>query len=69
MKILVIPDMQVKPGVDLAYVERIGSYIVEKQPDVIVNLGDMADMESLSSYDVGKILNVQLMLKSNCSLH
>jgi hypothetical protein len=54
MKILVIPDMQVKPGVDLAYVERIGSYIVEKQPDVIVNLGDMADMESLSSYDVGK---------------
>lgn len=54
MKILVIPDMQVKPGVDLAYVERIGKYIVEKQPDVIVNIGDMADMESLSSYDVGK---------------
>lgn len=54
MKILVLPDMQVKPGVNLDYVSRIGEYIVEKQPDVIVNLGDMADMPSLSSYDVGK---------------
>jgi len=54
MKILVIPDMQVKPGVDLAYVDKIGQYIIDKQPDVVVNLGDMADMPSLSSYDVGK---------------
>lgn len=54
MKILVIPDMQVKPGIDLSYVDRIGQYIVDKRPDVVINLGDMADMESLSSYDVGK---------------
>lgn len=53
-KHLVIPDTQVKDGQDFAYLERIGRYIVEKKPDVIVHLGDFADMESLSSYDVGK---------------
>lgn len=51
---LYIPDNQVKPGVDLSYLEWIGKYIVRKRPDVIVSAGDFADMESLSSYDVGK---------------
>lgn len=31
-----------------------GQYAAEKKPDVIICLGDFADMESLSSYDVGK---------------
>lgn len=51
---LIIPDCQVRPGDDLDFLERIGNYIVEKKPDVIVNIGDFADMPSLSSYDVGK---------------
>lgn len=53
-KHLIIPDCQVKQGQDFSYLTRIGKYIVEKQPDVIVHLGDFTDMESLSSYDVGK---------------
>lgn len=52
--ILVIPDAQVKPGVDINHLRWLGNYIVEKRPDIIVNIGDFADMESLSSYDVGK---------------
>lgn len=51
---LVIPDCQVKPGNDLAFLDRIGRYIVEKQPDTIICIGDFADLPSLSSYDVGK---------------
>lgn len=54
MKHIVIPDTQVRPGDDLGFLERIGNYIVEKQPDVVIHLGDHADMPSLSSYDVGK---------------
>lgn len=54
MKHLIIPDTQVKPGVDLSYLEWIGQYIVEKKPDVLIQIGDFADMPSLSSYDVGK---------------
>ena len=51
---LVLPDVQAKPDVDFAFLRAIGNYIVKKKPDVIVCLGDFADMESLSSYDVGK---------------
>jgi hypothetical protein len=51
---LYIPDNQVKPGVNTDYLDWIGQYIVRKRPDVIVNAGDFADMESLSSYDKGK---------------
>ena len=54
MKILVIPDGQVKPGVPLEHWKWVGKYAAEKQPDIIINLGDWADMESLSSYDKGK---------------
>ena len=54
MKILVLPDVQAKPGNDFMFLNRIGQYICDKRPDVIVNIGDMADMESLSSYDKGK---------------
>ena len=54
-KILFISDCQVKPGVDLTYLEAIGQYIVDKKPDVVVNVGDFWDFESLSSYDKGKL--------------
>lgn len=53
-KHLIVPDTQCKDGQDFAYLERIGRYIVEKKPEVIIHLGDFADMPSLSSYDVGK---------------
>ena len=50
----VIPDCQVKPGQDYSFLRWVGNYLAEKKPDVIVQIGDFADMESLSSYDVGK---------------
>jgi hypothetical protein len=51
---LVIPDVQAKEGFSFEYLRPIGNFIVEKKPDVLVCLGDFADMPSLSSYDVGK---------------
>lgn len=53
-KHLVIPDVQAKPGHDFSYLNKLGRYITEKQPDVVICIGDFADMPSLSSYDVGK---------------
>ena len=47
-KHFILPDCQVKPGVDTNYLEHIGKYLVEKKPDVIVCIGDFADMPSLS---------------------
>lgn len=50
---MVIPDTQCKPGVSFTHLEALGNYAADKQPQVIVHLGDHFDMHSLSSYDKG----------------
>ncbi len=52
LKILVIPDCQIKEGVPLEHLTWAGKAIVDYKPDVVVNLGDFADMPSLSSHDI-----------------
>ena len=52
---LVIPDVQAKDDVPLQHLEWVGNYIVEKQPDVVVQIGDFSDLPSLSHYDLGKL--------------
>jgi hypothetical protein len=51
---MVISDIQAKPNVQHDHLEWIANYAVEKKPDVIVQIGDWADMPSLSLYDKGK---------------
>jgi hypothetical protein len=51
---LVIPDVQAKPNVTHDHLEWIANYAIEKRPDVIIQIGDWADMPSLSLYDKGK---------------
>ena len=52
MKILIIPDCQVKEGVPLEHLTWAGKAICDYRPDVVVNIGDFADMPSLSTHDV-----------------
>lgn len=52
---LVIPDTQAKPDSPTDHLGWIGEYIVDRKPDVVIHLGDHADMPSMSSYDRGKI--------------
>lgn len=54
MKILVIPDAHATPYHNNKRFAVLGKYIVDEQPDIIVNIGDFGDMPSLSSYDKGK---------------
>jgi hypothetical protein len=51
VKILVLPDVQAKPGLDFSFLKRIGQYIVDKKPDRVICIGDFSDMSSLSQYD------------------
>lgn len=53
--IFVIGDTQVKQGISLDYIHWVGNYIAKKKPDIIVNIGDWYDMQSLSSYDKGQL--------------
>lgn len=54
MRHLILPDVQIRPGDDTTFLTNIGQYLVEKQPERFICLGDFADMASLSSYDQGK---------------
>jgi hypothetical protein len=50
----IIPDAQQKDGVPNDHLRWVGNFIEEKRPDVVINIGDFADMPSLSSYSLGK---------------
>lgn len=52
---IIIGDTQVKPGENLEFLDHIGDYIADKQPELIVHIGDHWDFPSLSSYDRGKL--------------
>lgn len=50
---LVIPDQHAHPDYSNERANYLGKLIADLKPDVVVNLGDGADMASLSSYDKG----------------
>ena len=52
--ILIVPDAHAVPGLDNERFSWIGQQIVRLQPDIVVCVGDFADMASLSGYDKGK---------------
>lgn len=51
MKIIMIPDTQVKAGVPLDHLAALGNYITDKKPDVVVHIGDHFDMPSLGTHN------------------
>lgn len=51
MKIIMIPDTQVKQGVPLQHLGALGNYITDKRPDVVVHIGDHFDMPSLGTHN------------------
>ena len=52
--ILVIGDAHVKPGISQERFDWLGKLLHDIRPDIVVDMGDWSDMESLSSYDKGK---------------
>jgi hypothetical protein len=51
LRIAVIPDTQIRPGVPLDHLTWCGKYLAHQQPDVIVQIGDFCDLSSLSTHD------------------
>jgi len=52
--ILIIGDAHAKPGISNDRFYWLGQWAKEKKPHIIVDMGDWADMPSLSAYDYGK---------------
>lgn len=51
---LVISDQHAHPDHHNDRADYLAQLIIDLQPDVVINIGDAADMPSLSSYDKGK---------------
>ena len=50
---LIIPDPHSHPNHHNKRAEWLGALIADVKPDVVINIGDVADMPSLCSYDKG----------------
>jgi len=59
LKIAVITDTQIRPGVPINHLAACGNYLTEIRPDVIVCIGDFADMSSLSGYNAPGSLELE----------
>ncbi len=59
LKVAVIPDTQLRPGVPLEHLLWAGKYLALKKPDVIVQTGDFGDLSSLSTHDQPGSLNLE----------
>jgi hypothetical protein len=52
--VLLIPDQHAHPDFNNNRADWLGKLILDIRPDILINMGDAADMHSLSSYDKGK---------------
>ena len=52
MRIMFIPDTQVKKGVDTRHIKALGNYLLDHKVDYVVHIGDHWDMPSLSQHDM-----------------
>lgn len=52
---LIIPDSHAKAGISNDRFKWLGNYVIENQPDVVIDIGDSADMTSLCKYDIGHV--------------
>lgn len=51
---LIVPDQHAHPDHNNTRADLLAKLTIDLRPDVVVNMGDAADMASLSSYDKGK---------------
>ena len=66
---LILPDPHAHPNFHNDRADWVGKLIADLKPDVVINMGDAADLASLSSYDKGKASfagrNYQLDIESH----
>ena len=67
--ILVISDQHADPEHSQVRADWLAQLIIDSKPDVVVNLGDCADMSSLSSYDKGKRSFIGKSYKADIEAH
>lgn len=69
MKHLVIGDQHATPGTSNRRAIWLGRLINDIKPDVVVNLGDCADMSSLCTYDKGRKSTIDRSYRKDIDAH
>lgn len=67
--ILILPDQHAHPDFNNDRADWASRLIIDIQPDIVVNMGDAADMNSLSDYDRGKRSFVGRSYKKDIDSH
>ena len=62
IRLLIIPDTQIKPGVSTDHITWIAQAVKAYKPDHVVMLGDWWDMSSLSTYTPKRLIEGQRIL-------
>ena len=66
---LIIPDQHAHPSFNNDRADWLGRLIADIKPDVVINIGDGADMASLSSYDKGRASFIGKSYERDISSH
>lgn len=66
---LIIPDYHAKPNDDNRRADWLSKLIADVKPDVVVNIGDAADMPSLCSYDKSSRASVGRTYRADIASH
>lgn len=66
---LVIPDQHADPRFNNDRADWLGQLLEELRPDVVINIGDSADLSSLSAYDKGKASFVGRSYEADINAH
>lgn len=66
---LVVPDQHAHPDHSNSRADYLSKLTIDLRPDVVVNMGDAADMASLSDYDKGKRSFVGRSYKKDIESH
>lgn len=59
MRILCFADGHVEPDQDLSHFSKLGQFIVDERPDVVIDLGDFVSMSAVSHWDASKKLAME----------
>ena len=66
---LIVPDQHAHYQHDNRRADYLAQFIIDLKPDVVINMGDAADMPSLSDYDKGKRSFVGRSYKADIDAH
>jgi hypothetical protein len=59
LRVCIFSDAHIEPDQDLSHFSKLGQFIVDERPDVVIDLGDFVSMSAVSHWDASKKLAME----------